>query len=802
MIWLSIPLAIRVDGRVPAHWAPFYSAHSLFKGDWLGASRSLALVGPPGYSFWIAFNHWIGLPLPLGSLALLALAGAAFVTALRKAGIPKVILAFLFAFLLLDPTARELIERGSVTFLKWPLILLSSSAYFLSTQYQGRWKTLLRVVAGIFLAFYWITFSSPWLPLAMVSWMLLWESRRSWQIAPLLLALVLPTAIADLSIRAGNQSHYSQFSLQQHRAGQSFTFRAADAPASDALVDEMSETSVGRSLKEGPESGEWREPLRRWIAAWHARLGSILGIAAVLGAILVVAAKLQGQGSMPTEFWIFAFSILLGFFLEIAVAGGLREFRMFGRRAWPLATLVACEAAILLEQARHFRFAAPRWKVERLFLVFAVVFGLFFALANPPFQAADEGAHAFRALQTSQGEGPGAPVPLSIAKVIGPFWHLSFHSENRTSLNEVLAAFKIPIDETQRGDLGSFSVSVLSHLPQATGFFLGRRVGLPTLALLYLGRIFNLAVWIGLVYFAIRRLPFFKWVFFLLALSPMCLYQAASLSHDALSNGATFLLIATLLQFSFGSEDRLSFRRLLGLVAIASLAAISKAVYFPLVLLYFWIPLSKLGSRRRYFAAFALVFGVSLALNLALNMGGGPSKDLYVAVTSGVAGAPAVVSPWDKASFFLAIAWDTLKANYPFYLESYIGRLGWLDTALPTALLFFYGIAALLLARLDGDSSIRFGFPRKALTLAVFALIVLMILYGFWMAWTKPGAALIDGVQGRYFIPLGPLFFILLYKDRAGHAKPGDLAWWVPVTSGVVLAVAAIALLARYYYLA
>ena len=43
---------------------------------------------------------------------------------------------------------------------------------------------------------------------------------------------------------------------------------------------------------------------------------------------------------------------------------------------------------------------------------------------------------------------------------------------------------------------------------------------------------------------AIRLIPFGKWILLVLALSPTALFQAATISPDAISNGIGFLFIA------------------------------------------------------------------------------------------------------------------------------------------------------------------------------------------------------------------------------------------------------------------
>jgi uncharacterized membrane protein len=77
---------------------------------------------------------------------------------------------------------------------------------------------------------------------------------------------------------------------------------------------------------------------------------------------------------------------------------------------------------------------------------------------------------------------------------------------------------------------------------------------------------------------------------------------------------------------------------------------------------------------------------------------------------------------------------------------------------------------------------------------------VLLIYLALYLSWTSVGAALVAGVQGRYFIPL--LLFIPLalpWRTRA-NARLESLAMLIPLALAVVdSAVLPSLILARYY---
>ena len=71
-------------------------------------------------------------------------------------------------------------------------------------------------------------------------------------------------------------------------------------------------------------------------------------------------------------------------------------------------------------------------------------------------------------------------------------------------------------------------------LPQALAMrLLERGEDTPALLLFYACRFSSLLSYLFLAWMAIRLLPFGKWILMVLALAPMCLFQAATVSPDA-----------------------------------------------------------------------------------------------------------------------------------------------------------------------------------------------------------------------------------------------------------------------------
>jgi uncharacterized membrane protein len=93
----------------------------------------------------------------------------------------------------------------------------------------------------------------------------------------------------------------------------------------------------------------------------------------------------------------------------------------------------------------------------------------------------------------------------------------------------------------------SLAYSPVCYLPQAVGIALGRLFDLPPVALLYLGRLMAVVCTVFLGYAALAATRFFRWPLLLLLLMPMTLFQAASLSADAVTNALSIVFFGSLL---------------------------------------------------------------------------------------------------------------------------------------------------------------------------------------------------------------------------------------------------------------
>lgn len=302
----------------------------------------------------------------------------------------------------------------------------------------------------------------------------------------------------------------------------------------------------------------------------------------------------------------------------------------------------------------------------------------------------------------------------------------------------------------------------IEMIPQAIGLTLGRLLNLNFLGVFYLGRLTNLFFFAVCVYFAVKRIPRFKELMTLTALLPMTLQQAASYSYDAFINGMAFLFIASLIR-EYAAEGKMSRKDFLWLLIPGALLTPAKAVYSALLFLALLIPTRRFGSGKRKWGMTAFAAVICLGMLIAVNF---PS--LYNRILSASSGYELQSSmgyslytvsfilehPGETGRIFL----NTLSSFFPMWM---IGCIGWAlsGLSLTIPMEYVYGFALLLIAavvyRKPGEAKITVG--QRAAFVGCFAVVVLLTMLALFTGWTPVGDSVVQGVQGRYFLPVLPL---------------------------------------------
>ncbi len=406
----------------------------------------------------------------------------------------------------------------------------------------------------------------------------------------------------------------------------------------------------------------------------------------------------------------------------------------------------------------------------RLFCLIAIAFGLAFVALTPPMGSPDEHVHLARAFLISEGHfaapgsAPGAQAdfPRSLVALHTRMAHaMPGRAPRRYNAAELSRLFDQPLapeERTAAGYLGAYSP--VAYAPQATAILLGRLFEPSPAALLYLGRLANLLFYVGAGWLALRHTPVRRWALCLFLLAPMSLAQAVSLSADAPTLALSALFVALACRSAFGPGERMSGGALVALVTTAALVGLSKPGYWALAGLVFLIPSERFRDLRHRALACAAVVVAML----------GPSLLWLIFTRAGQLPLPApLADPEAQLLFvlenpvrFLKTVFATLIGGSVLYLRSFVGVLGHLNVPLPSVLYVVYPLALGAAALADSRDSPQLNRGRRAALVGLFALGAGCVFLLAYLGWNAVGAALIHGVQGRYFTPLVPLALLAL----------------------------------------
>lgn len=453
---------------------------------------------------------------------------------------------------------------------------------------------------------------------------------------------------------------------------------------------------------------------------------------------------------------------------------------------------------------------------KNIFALIAVIFGLLMVALMPPFHAPDEWNHFFRAYQVSEGHvfatkgqdgrvGGYMPQGLLVTAA-SVFFNIPYSPDNMPALDAALkgggtsesdlnpfgaqkkalrmtltlSLFDIRLEPQRRvfiafANTGRFAP--VAYLPQAIGIGIGRALGMPPVGLMYMARLFNLALWIALVWFALGLLP--STVLYVLALMPVAIYQAASVSADAVANGAAFVLVAAVLS----PRGRLW---IIGVMA-AVLAVTKFYVFLPAI--YGMRAIVEPEHRRRHvITALALVAGALLVAGAWLML----TRDMITPLRAGIDPGGQLKFMLGDIAGFIGIAARTFQAQWGTYATEFVAQMGHVEIPVPGALSVMLWAVALLAAASEG---IRINGIGRALAAGVSVASVATFALLSYITWTPVGEAVVQGIQGRYFIPLGPVAALML----AGLCDKFNLRPALMAGSGLGLT-ASLWLMASAYY--
>ena len=310
----------------------------------------------------------------------------------------------------------------------------------------------------------------------------------------------------------------------------------------------------------------------------------------------------------------------------------------------------------------------------------------------------------------------------------------------------------------------------IQYIPSAFGLALARIMNLNFVGSFYLGRLFNLLFYAVCVCFAVKQAPKLKLLFSLIALMPMALHQAASFSYDSFINGTALLLIALLLK-AICEEGPLPKSDFFAIMVLGMILSPSKLVYWAILLLAILIPRERFGSRKRKNIGVGVLLFAGILLSVVFK--------LNFVLTRTIAVEPDALN-WEgqhnyslgflisQPAATLEILINTLKAFGIEWMYCIFGyRFSGLSLAVKTWIPKFYlllCLASVLIWQKDeAELSRRDGVCQRVAYILTFGIVSMAAVLCAFIGWTSDTSTVVQGVQGRYFIPVAILPFAAIH---------------------------------------
>lgn len=309
----------------------------------------------------------------------------------------------------------------------------------------------------------------------------------------------------------------------------------------------------------------------------------------------------------------------------------------------------------------------------------------------------------------------------------------------------------------------------LSHLCysfSSIAMKVGKLLNLPFMVVFKLGKIANLLVYSLMMFFSIKTMPVKKYLLFIFALIPTNISLASNFSTDPIVLSFITLGISLFIK-QWMSERKITLKWLLTYIAIVSFGVLPKAIYAPVVLLPLLFNKERYEGKKQFlqFRFIIVISCVLLFLTFLLPMvSANPTTgDLRVEGSSVTGQIISMLNNlWDTILLFFNNAWKQFS-NKMFGMQTFT-EMGYLGMKQNNS---YYAILIALIAAtiLKTKSERTYKIDRKVkITFLILVFIIsLEIWASLYMSFNSVGNTWIQGVQGRYFIPL--LFPLLLCCD-------------------------------------
>lgn len=400
--------------------------------------------------------------------------------------------------------------------------------------------------------------------------------------------------------------------------------------------------------------------------------------------------------------------------------------------------------------------------IEKKFLYLAIPIFILYMVLIPLYVGHDELFHWYRIFEITEGgllpdiqnNSTGYYMPDAIISSL-PWGDLKYI--------DIIKEIIDKIDYSNLSFISDVTMSVYSpvqYLPQVIGVGIGKILTDRPILISYLGRLANLAICITMLYYAIKKIPFAKKLLLILAFIPIAIEGFVTLSGDGFTIATAFLFIAYILDI-YNQKRKLTKKDYAILSILGVIIAFCKIVYIPIVFLLLLLPKESFenNNKKRYLVIISMIV-VFVLLNLTWLMLANPYLDVYTNGESDYQIEFVLTNIVKYCQMFLY----TIQENGIGYIEELFGKsLLWGSAVKNKTFVPLILITLSILACIN-DEKMKNRFKVREIIIFIFVVlaVIALVFTSLFVQWTSYGSDKIDGVQGRYFLPIIPIAFILI----------------------------------------
>ena len=406
-----------------------------------------------------------------------------------------------------------------------------------------------------------------------------------------------------------------------------------------------------------------------------------------------------------------------------------------------------------------------------VFTLFATILCVNMAILLLPFHVPDEFSHYIKAASVFDSENvlmvDNKPrYELSSEDYnISTKYTFALHDANyKTSFREYYVDMTTNIDSDERLSVGfanTYYLNSFAYLPDALVIKLASFMNSPITLTALLCRVMNAFIFIICGYFALKIIPCFKKLYFLMLLFPITIQQVSGICQDSLTLSVLFLLIAVILNQAYGSERKVSKKSITLILILSIFLGMCKPGYFLFLGLMWLIPNEKFSSKKIaiLFKLLPLVLCIGLTFAKYLT-----TTTIGTTIEDGMTIKYALSHPLTIVKICLSTIYQRLSLDL---ITGQLNLFGWstifYDYLFSYIIYFIYTLLVFFDNKEKNVLSVRDRIIMIAIAVLSWGIIYASAMFSFNM--TTIHSTIVAGLQSRYFIPMTILFAFALSNN-------------------------------------